>query len=127
MPIHWRERASDAIAERGTEVSRALTQALHAANDAFARGRDSGLDHARAFGLQALDHTRRAGRSTRSLVAGHPLEAVLLAGLAGVVIGWMLHHTRSPARAARATGSKPAARRPTQRRSGSRSATSRSP
>lgn len=127
MSTLWRERANDAVAARFADASGALTQALHAAGDALTRSGDSSLEHARAIGQQALDHAQRAGRSTRSLVAGHPLESVLLAGLAGVVIGWVLRHARSRQRVEPAASRKPAARRPTQRRSGSRNAASKSP
>lgn len=127
LSTHWRERANESGVARLAQASDTLAHALHAANDAVARHGASGFERARTIGQQAFDHAQRTGRSTRSLVVGHPLESVLLAGLAGVVIGWVLRHARSPQRVEPATSRKPAARRPTQRRSGSRNAASKSP
>ena len=123
----WRERPNDAFATRLSEASDALTRALDAAGGALTRNGSDGRERTRVIGQQALDHAQRAGRSARSLVAGHPLESVLLAGLAGAVIGWILHHAGSARRAKPAAGGKPAGHRPAQRRSRSRSGASKSP
>ena len=56
-----------------------------------ARGRD-GLDGARALGLEAWQGARRGSRAAGRVMAGHPWETLLLAGVAGIALGWIVRH-----------------------------------
>ena len=114
LATNWRERANDVLATRFANASGAMAHGLHDANDALARHGEAGLERARALGHDTLDRAHRAGRSTQRMVAGHPVESMLLAGLAGVVIGWMLRHAlrrREQAAASSRTAARTAPRR----------------
>jgi hypothetical protein len=59
-----------------------------------------------------LAGARSAGHTTRRVVAGHPAEALLLAGIAGAALGWVLHRVyqarngRARASRSRSSGSR---------------------
>lgn len=68
-----------------------------------ARGRE-GLEGARSLGLEALQGARRGHRAAGRAMAGHPWETLLLAGIAGAALGWIVRHAwreHTPARASR--------------------------
>lgn len=106
MAPRWMDRmahADDGLGARFAEVSDAMAARLHDANQSLMRRGSSGLDAARDFGGDMLGGARRMSRSTRSLVSERPFETVLLVGVVGFALGWLIRHMREPGpRAARA-------------------------
>ncbi len=97
MKSPWlaRTAASGAEAsERLAHASDALAAKLHDVRDSLARRGEHGLDLARTGGDQVAASLRRAGYSTRSLIAERPVESVVIIGLLGVAIGWVLRRSR---------------------------------
>lgn len=111
MSNRWIERttaANAAVGARLADASDALVSTLREANDVVARQGAAGLDYARAFGGDMISGARRAGTSTRGLIAERPVESVVIVALVGVAIGWILRRTRErvavqPAARARAS------------------------
>jgi ElaB/YqjD/DUF883 family membrane-anchored ribosome-binding protein len=97
MATQWLQRTARANGAHLADASQALANALHETGDTLARQRDTGLRAMRELGGSALGNARQMGRSTRSLVAERPLEAVLLVGLAGFAIGWLVRRSREMA------------------------------
>ena len=111
----WLERAdaaNDAIGARLADATGALASTWSDARHALERQRAAGLRSARAFGGDVLGQARRAGTSTRDLIAERPLEALLIAGAIGFALGWLIRRSRENAASApRAPGRKTARRR----------------
>jgi ElaB/YqjD/DUF883 family membrane-anchored ribosome-binding protein len=97
MTTPWlaRTAASGAAAsERLAQASDALASKLHDVRHSLARHGEHGLDLARASGDEIAAGLRRAGHSTRSLLAERPVESIVIVGLLGVAIGWILRRSR---------------------------------
>jgi len=97
MTSPWlaRTAASGAAAsERLAHASDALAAKLHDVRDSLARHGEHSLELARTGGDEIAASLRRAGRSTRGLVAERPLESIVIIGLLGVAIGWVLRRSR---------------------------------
>jgi ElaB/YqjD/DUF883 family membrane-anchored ribosome-binding protein len=101
MTTPWlaRTAASGAAAsERLAQASDALASKLHDVRHSLARHGEHGLDLARASGDEIAAGLRRAGHSTRSLLAERPVESIVIVGLLGVAIGWILRRSREARR-----------------------------
>jgi hypothetical protein len=112
MAYGWMDRATaanNAVTSRLADASEALTSTLRDANDVLARQGAAGLDLARTFGGELAVNARRAGNSTRSLIAERPLESAVIVALTGVAIGWLWRRMREPRVAVPAAARKRAA------------------
>ncbi len=110
LAMNWRDR----VGTRGSDAAAALARLLKDSNRTLERGRNAGMDGARALGQHVIDSAQDARRSTRKLVKGHPFESLLLVGVAGLVGGWLLRYVyerqdapRRPARARASTARAP--------------------
>jgi|GEM_PF-5795934 ElaB/YqjD/DUF883 family membrane-anchored ribosome-binding protein len=122
MNSRWFKPALDAnaaVSERLADASNALVSTLRDANEAIARQGAAGRELVSAFGDEVVTGMRRAGRSTRGLIAERPIESVAIMALIGVGIGWVLRSSRQTrntpaaarARATTSTRRSPAARK----------------
>ncbi len=91
MARKWMERAGERLGSGASSAGESLAETWDSAQEAALRSRDAGLEAAFAAGRGMLAGARSAGLTTRRAVAGHPAEALLLAGLAGAALGWVLH------------------------------------
>lgn len=114
MAPRWMDRiahADDGVGARFAEASDAMVARLHDANQSLMRRGSSGLGAARDLGGDMLGGARRLSRSTRGVMAGRPFETVLLVGVAGFALGWLIRHMREAgprtARAPRTSRQKP--------------------
>lgn len=114
MAPRWMDRiaqADDGLGARFTEASDAIVARLHDANQSLMRRGSSGLGAARDLGGDMLDGARRLSRSTRGVMAERPFETVLLVGVAGFALGWLIRYMREAgpptARAPRTSRQKP--------------------
>lgn len=114
----WLQHNARANGAHLAEASHALATSLHNASEALARQGGSGMRAVRVFADGAVGNARQMGRSTRSLMAERPLEAVLIAGIAGFAIGWLVRRSREAA--ARTTTQRAAAAPRTQHRAAAR-------
>ncbi|MGA8278860.1 MAG: hypothetical protein WB784_11785 [Rhodanobacteraceae bacterium] len=97
MSIKWMDRKVPGYADIGSRVadaSHALIATLRDANQAVARRGSAGWSSARALGDDVLTKGRNARKSTAGFIAERPLESVLIIGLAGVAIGWILRRAQ---------------------------------
>ena len=97
MAPKWMDRIArgdDGLGARFAEASDAMATRLHDANQSLMRHGSSGLDVARDFGGDMLGGARRLSRSTRGVMAERPFETVLLVGVAGFALGWLIRHMR---------------------------------
>jgi len=127
MTTPWlaRTAASGAAAsERLAQASDALASKLHDVRHSLAHHGEHGLDLARASADEVAAGLRRAGHSTRSLLAERPVESIVIVGLLGVAIGWILRRSREARRedARGAASSRPASAAAKRRRAPSASA-----
>ncbi|MGA9422451.1 MAG: hypothetical protein WBW61_08810 [Rhodanobacteraceae bacterium] len=115
MSIKWMDREVPGYADIGSRVadaSHALIATLRDANQAVAKRSAAGWNSARALGEDVLVKGRHTRETTAGFIAERPLESVLIIGLAGVAIGWILRRAQesradhSSARASRATKSR---------------------
>jgi len=97
MTSPWlaRTAASGAAAsERLAHASDALAAKLHDVRDSLARHGGHSLELARTGSDEIAAGLRRAGNSTRGLIAERPVESIVIIGLLGVAIGWVLRRSR---------------------------------
>jgi len=102
MTSPWlaRTAASGAAAsERLAQASDALAAKLHDVRDSLSRHGEHSLELARAGGDEIAASLRSAGRSTRGLVAERPVESIVIIGLLGVAVGWVLRRSRESRKA----------------------------
>jgi hypothetical protein len=85
-----------------------LGEALQESREAALEHGHRGLEGAREMGLGAWQGARRGGKAAERALAAHPWETLVLAGVAGIAIGWIVRHAwkAPPARAARATSTR---------------------
>jgi hypothetical protein len=116
MSLDWSfgTRAANGAGERLLEASRGFGEALRDAGTRLSDRAGAGADYARALGGDAYAESVRAARSTRKLVEQHPIETVLIVGLASFAIGWVLRRLQEPATPRRASPARTA--RPARRR-----------
>jgi hypothetical protein len=95
----------EALGARLAAARDMLGDALQDSRTALIGRGSHGLDGARSLGLEAWHGARRGSRAAGRAMAGHPWETLLLAGVAGVAIGWIVRHAwraeRVPAKANR--------------------------
>lgn len=99
----WLDRAgaaNDAIGARLADATDTLASTWHDAQHALSRQRAAGIASARAFGSDV----RRVGSSTRSLIVERPLEALLIAGVVGFALGWLIRRSRENGKTAARAG-----------------------
>jgi hypothetical protein len=113
----------EALGARLAAAREMLGDALHDSRAALAEQGSQRLDGARALGLEAWQGAQRGSRAAGRAMAGHPWETLLLAGAAGIAVGWIVRHawrsgpasaskaSRAPRRATRAGNAKPASRK----------------
>ncbi|RYD15927.1 MAG: hypothetical protein EOP90_03755 [Lysobacteraceae bacterium] len=77
-----------------------LGEALQESREAALEHGSRGLDGARELGLEAWQGARRGGKAAERALAAHPWETLVLAGVAGIAIGWIVRYAW-PARTAR--------------------------
>jgi hypothetical protein len=101
---------SNGTGERIANAASHLGDALRDAGLSVSRHASEGADYARALGDDMLASGRDAARSARAVVRGHPVEAVLVVGLAAFALGWVMRrvqeaisHDDEPAPARRRT------------------------
>lgn len=112
----------EALGTRLAVARGVLADALQDSRAAAMEHGARGLHNARDLGLEAWHGARRGGRAAGRAMSSHPWETLLLAGVAGVAIGWIVRHawrggatratppSRKP-RAPRARGAKPPRKR----------------
>lgn len=88
----------------GSRLSIARGMLADALQDSRAMAREHGarsLQGARELGVEAWQGASRGGRAAGRAMSNHPWETLLLAGVAGVAIGWIVRHAwrGQPARA----------------------------
>jgi len=102
-------------------VSGVVRDGAHGAGETLARSGAAGLEVMRSFGSDVADGVRQMRGSGRAAVAGHPVAALLAAGVVGFAAGWVLRRARelraarparARARAERSTSRAPASRPP---------------
>ncbi len=59
------------------------------------KGRET-VDSAAALAENALEALVKRGRSTRRLLTSHPVESVVLIGVLGVAVGWLMKRMWEP-------------------------------
>lgn len=113
----------EALGARLAAAREMLGDALQDSRAALVERGSERLDGARALGLEAWQGARRGGRAAGRAMAGHPWETLLLAGAAGIAIGWIVRHawrvgpasspkaSRAPRRATRAGNAKTGTRK----------------
>ena len=115
LATHWLDRTAAAnglLDARLSDARDALSSTIDRGNRALA----DGLDASRALGETLFGNARRVARSTRDRIDGHPLETMVLVGVAAFAIGWLARRMseprpRSAARKTSASTPQPARRR----------------
>ncbi|MGA9340794.1 MAG: hypothetical protein WBV61_00485 [Rhodanobacteraceae bacterium] len=111
--MNWMDRTlsngSD-IGARVADASHNLLSALRDANHTVARQGAAGWNSARDLGSDLISRGRNVGKSTTSLIAERPLESVLIVGLAGLAIGWVLRRAQESRTESRPAASKSGSR-----------------
>jgi ElaB/YqjD/DUF883 family membrane-anchored ribosome-binding protein len=87
-------RLQDSIGEATHAVQRRYASALNDAQHAAARG--GAL--ARATTADVSRQMRSTARQTRNAIAARPIEAVAIAAVAGIAIGWLVRYLSEPRR-----------------------------
>lgn len=82
----------EALGARLAAARGMLGDAMHDSRTALAEQGHHGLEGARALGLEAWQGARRGSRAAGRAMAGHPWETLVLAGVAGIAIGWIVRH-----------------------------------
>jgi len=82
----------EALGARLAAAREMLGDALQDSRTALVERGSDRLDGARALGLEAWQGARRGSRAAGRAMAGHPWETLLLAGAAGIAIGWIVRH-----------------------------------
>jgi ElaB/YqjD/DUF883 family membrane-anchored ribosome-binding protein len=77
-----------------------LGEALQESREAAIEHGSRSLEGAREFGLEAWQGARRGGKAAERTLAAHPWETLVIAGVAGIAIGWIVRYAW-PAKVAR--------------------------
>ncbi len=96
-----------------------LGDALQESREAALEHGSRGLESARGLGLEAWQGARRGGKAAERALAAHPWETLVLAGVAGIAIGWIVRYAwpAKPARRAPAAAKRRSATNATRRKS----------
>jgi hypothetical protein len=110
----------DALGSRLAAARGLIAEALQDSRSAIAEHGTRGLHGARERSLEAWHGAQRGGRAAGRAMSDHPWETLVLAGVAGIAIGWIVRHAwrGQPARATTAKPRQPRARttRPNRKR-----------
>jgi hypothetical protein len=85
---------SNGAGERIANAASHLGEALRDAGVGVSRRASEGAHYARALGDDMLSSGRGAARSARKVVRGHPMEALLVVGLAAFALGWVMRRVQ---------------------------------
>lgn len=92
------DRLHDSIGDASHALQRHYASTLNDAQHAIARSRAAG----RAMARSAADDVSRQMRSAKSrtcdAIAARPLEAVAIAAVAGIALGWLVRYLSEPCR-----------------------------
>lgn len=100
MSNKWLDRtisASGDVGGRVADASETLIATLRNANRAIAAQGAAGWNHARGLSDELVSKGRHVRKSTSSFIADRPLESVLIIGLVGVAVGWVMRRSRERA------------------------------
>lgn len=104
----WLDRGTSAANGRMAPYLEGARDALGSTFDYGNRALTDGLAASRALGENVFGSARRIARSTRDQIDGHPLETVLIVGLASFAIGWIAARRMRQAQARNGIARKPA-------------------
>lgn len=92
------DRLHDSIGDASHALQRRYAASLNDAQQAIARSRAAGRALARATADDVSRQMRGATRRTCDAIAARPLEAVAIAAVAGIAIGWLVRYLSEPRR-----------------------------
>jgi|GEM_PF-5531232 len=100
------DQLHDSLADAPHALQRRFASTMDDARHALARGGAAGRAAAQAAAHDLSGHARHAGRRARDVLAQRPLEAVAIAAVAGLALGWLVRYLSEPRRAAAGRGAR---------------------